>query len=121
MQRSDTATETLVKNQFKKKQRRRRARRFFTWIFILALIAGGLYLYSFYKENNRFPWAEERAPISFVKEVDSEVYESFFTQTIDLSSYVEPNDIQQVILRATGTVTTKRGQREEGRCPDRPG
>ena len=105
MHRNDTATETLVKNQFKKKRRRRRVRRFFTWMIVLALMAGGLYLYGFYKENNRFPWAEERAPISFVKEVDSEVYESFFTQTIDLSSYVEPNDIQQVILRATGTVT----------------
>lgn len=105
MHSSDTATENQVKTQFKKKQRRRKMRRFFTWIIILALIIGGLYLYNFYKANNRFPWGEEKAAISTVREVDSEVYESFFTQTIDLSSYVEPNDIQQVILRATGTVT----------------
>ena len=43
MHRNDTATETLVKNQFKKKRRRRRAP-LFTWLIVLALIAGGLYL-----------------------------------------------------------------------------
>jgi len=98
-------TENKVRNQLKKKLRRQRIKRIITTIIVIALIGGIFFLYSFYKENDRFPWSEERAPISAVREVEAQVTESIFTTTIDLSSYVEPNEIQRVLLRATGTVT----------------
>ena len=98
-------TENQIRNQFRKKLRRQRVRRVLTTIIVLALIVAGLYLYTFYKENNRFPWAGEQAPVSQVREVEAQVYESTFTTTIDLSGYVEPNDIQKVVIRATGAVT----------------
>ncbi len=98
-------TENQIRNQFRKKLRRQRVRRVLTTIIVLALIVAGLYLYTFYKENSRFPWAGEQAPVSQVREVEAQVYESTFTTTIDLSGYVEPNDIQKVVIRATGAVT----------------
>ncbi|MCK9546897.1 MAG: efflux RND transporter periplasmic adaptor subunit [Sphaerochaeta sp.] len=102
---SENKSENQVRNQLRKKQRRQRIKRLITTVVIIALIGGGLFLYNFYKENERFPWAEKRAPISAVREVEAQVTESIFTTTIDLSGYVEPNEIQKVLLRATGTVT----------------
>ncbi|MGE4584224.1 MAG: efflux RND transporter periplasmic adaptor subunit [Sphaerochaeta sp.] len=98
-------TEHQVRNQLRKKIRRQRIKRVVTTVVVLALIALALYLYSFYKTNSRFPWAQAKAPVTAVKEVEAKVYENTFTTTIDLSGYVEPNDTQKVILRATGTVT----------------
>lgn len=98
-------TEHQVRNQLRKKVRRQRIKRVVTTVVVLALIALALYLYSFYKTNSRFPWAQAKAPVTAVKEVEAKVYENTFTTTIDLSGYVEPNDTQKVILRATGTVT----------------
>lgn len=102
---SDNKSENQVRNQLRRKVRRQRINRVITTVIIIGLIGGGLYLYSFYKENDRMPWAEQKAPISAVREVEAQVTESVFTSTIDLSSYVEPNDIQKVLVRATGTVT----------------
>jgi multidrug efflux pump subunit AcrA (membrane-fusion protein) len=98
-------TEHLVRNQLRKKMRAQRIKRLVITFVILGLIVFGLYLYTFYKTNNRLPWAEEKAAVSAVREVEAKVYESVFTTTIDLSGYVEPNDIQKVVLRATGAVT----------------
>ena len=98
-------TEHQVRNQLRKKLRVKRVKRLITTFVILGLIIFSLYLYTYYNENGRMPWAEEQAPVSAIQEVEAKVYESTFTSTIDLSGYVEPNDIQNVILRATGTVT----------------
>jgi membrane fusion protein (multidrug efflux system) len=109
----DMRSENQVRSQLKKKRRKQRVKRILTTLIILALVIAGLFLYSFYKQNDRFPWSEARAPISAVREVEAEVVESIFTTTIDLSGYVEPNDIQRVLLRASGTVTdvyVKEGQ-----------
>ena len=102
---SDNKSENQVRNQLRKKLRRQRINRIITIVVVIALIVGGLYLYSFYKDNGRMPWSEQKAPLSAVREVEAQVTESVFTTTIDLSSYVEPNDIQKVLMRATGTVT----------------
>lgn len=98
-------TEHQVRNQLRKKLRRQRNKRLITTFIILALIVFGLYVYTFYKENNRFPWAEVKEQVSSVKEVEAKVYENVFSTTIDLSGYVEPIEIQKVILRAAGAVT----------------
>ncbi|NCC65063.1 MAG: HlyD family efflux transporter periplasmic adaptor subunit [Spirochaetia bacterium] len=98
-------TEHLVRNQLRKKMRAQRIKRLVITFVILGLIVFGLYLYTFYKTNNRLPWTEEKAAVSAVREVEAKVYESVFTTTIDLSGYVEPNNIQKVVLRATGAVT----------------
>jgi len=102
---SENKSENQVRNQLRKKLRRQRIKRVITTVVVIALIVGGLFLYNYYKENERFPWTEKKAPLSAVREVEAQVTESIFTTTIDLSGYVEPNDIQKVILRATGTVT----------------
>ena len=98
-------TENQVRNQLRKKVRRKRIKRIITWVVILALVVGGFQIYSFYHANGRFPWAESKAPVSTVKEVEAKVYENSFSTTIDLSGHVEPADTQKVILRSTGTVT----------------
>ena len=102
---SENKSENQVRNQMRKKLRRQRIKRVITIVVVVALIGVGLFLYNFYKENGRFPWAEKKTLIGAVREVEAQVTESIFTTTIDLSGYVEPNDIQKVILRATGTVT----------------
>ncbi len=98
-------TESQVRSQLKKKMRNQRIKRIVTWVLVIALLVSGFQIYSFYKTNGYFPWSEAKAPVSAVKEVEVKVYESSFTTTIDLSGYVEPYDIQNVILRSTGAVT----------------
>ncbi|MDT4761891.1 efflux RND transporter periplasmic adaptor subunit [Sphaerochaeta sp. PS] len=98
-------TESQVRNQLKKKLRNQRIRRVITWVVVIAILVGAFQSYSFYKTNGHLPWAKAKAPVTTVKESEAKVYESSFTNTIDLSGYVEPNDIQSVILRSTGTVT----------------
>jgi multidrug efflux pump subunit AcrA (membrane-fusion protein) len=104
-QSNEMNTEHQVRNQLRQKLRVKRVKRLITTFVVLALILFSLFLYTFYNENGRMPWAEVKAPVSAVKEVEAKVYENTFTSTIDLSGYVEPYDIQKVILRATGTVT----------------
>lgn len=101
----EMSTESQVRNQLKKKMRNQKIKRIVTWVLVLALLAGGFKTYSFYKTNGYFPWADAKAPVSAIKETEVKVYENSFTTTIDLSGYVEPYDIQNVILRSTGTVT----------------
>ncbi len=98
-------TESQVRSQLKKKMRNQRIKRVITWVLVISLLVGGFQVYSFYKTNGHFPWAEAKAPVSKIKETEVKVYESSFTTTIDLSGFVEPYDIQNVILRSTGTVT----------------
>jgi len=101
----EMSTESQVRSQLKKKLRNQRIKKVVTWVLIIAVLVAGFQIYSFYKSNGYFPWAEAKAPVSAVKEIEVKVYESSFTTTIDLSGYVEPYDIQNVILRSTGTVT----------------
>ncbi len=101
----EMSTESQVRSQLKKKLRNQRIKKVVTWTLIIAVVVAGFQIYSFYKSNGYFPWAEAKAPVSAVKEIEVKVYESSFTTTIDLSGYVEPYDIQNVILRSTGTVT----------------
>lgn len=101
----DMNTEHQVKNQLRKKLRKQRVRKTLTVVVVIALVVGGLWLYSYFKTNGRLPWTEKKEPVTAIKEVEAKVYENTFTTTIDLSGYVEPNDIQKVILRSTGTVT----------------
>lgn len=101
----EMSTESQVRSQLKKKMRNQRIKRVVTWVIVIALLFGGFKSYSFYKANGHFPWTEAKAPVSTVKETEVKVYESSFTTTIDLSGYVVPFDIQNVILRSTGTVT----------------
>ncbi|HAF84826.1 MAG TPA: efflux transporter periplasmic adaptor subunit [Sphaerochaeta sp.] len=98
-------TENQVRNQLKKKLRNQRIRRTIIWVVVIVLLFGGFQVYSFYRANGHFPWAEPKAVVTAIKETEVKVYESSFTTTIDLSGYVEPFDIQNVILRTTGTVT----------------
>lgn len=98
-------TENQVRTQLKKKLRAQRIRKTITWIVVIVLLVGSFQTYSFYKKNGHLPWTEAKQPVTTIKESEVKVYESSFTTTIDLSGYVEPFDIQNVILRSTGTVT----------------
>ncbi|MDY0287514.1 MAG: HlyD family efflux transporter periplasmic adaptor subunit [Sphaerochaeta sp.] len=104
-QEREMSTESQVRSQLKKKMRNQRIKQIVTWVLVIALLVAGFQIYSFYKTNGYFPWAEAKTSVSAVKEVEVKVYESSFTTTIDLSGFVEPYDIQNVILRSTGTVT----------------
>jgi len=101
----EMSTESQVRSQLKKRMRNQKIKRVVTWVLVIALLVAGFQIYSFYKSNGYFPWAEAKTPVSSVKETEVKVYENSFTSTIDLSGYVEPYDIQNVILRSTGAVT----------------
>ncbi len=98
-------TENHVRGQLKKKLRNQRIRRTVIWVVLIVLLIGGFQVYSFYKTNGHFPWAQAKVAVSAIKETEAKVYESSFVTTIDLSGYVEPFDSQNVILRSTGTIT----------------
>ena len=101
---SDNKSENQVRNQLRKKLRRQRINRIITIVVVIALIVG----VSTSTHSTRTMGAcrgQSRGLLSAVREVEAQVTESVFTTTIDLSSYVEPNDIQKVLMRATGTVT----------------
>ncbi len=98
-------TEHQVRNQLRSKIRKQRIKRIIATVIILGIILFGVYVYMFYNDNGHLPWSKPAAPPSVIKQVEAKVYENTFTTTIDLSGYVEPNDTQDVILRATGTIT----------------
>ena len=60
---SENKSENQVRNQMRKKLRRQRIKRVITIVVVVALIGVGLFLYNFYKENGRFPWAEKKTLI----------------------------------------------------------
>lgn len=84
------------------RRRRKRARSLLIWLIVLAAIAGATYYSMVTKARKE---AEREALMNQVTVVEAVVEENVYTQTIDLSGYVVPNDILEARFRSTGAIT----------------
>ena len=84
------------------RRRKKRARSLIIWLIVLAAIAGATYYSMVTKARKE---AEREALMNQVTVVEAVVEENVYTQTIDLSGYVVPNDILEARFRSTGAIT----------------
>ncbi|MGI6466734.1 MAG: efflux RND transporter periplasmic adaptor subunit [Sphaerochaetaceae bacterium] len=102
-------TEERLRVSLKKRLRRKRIKKAFTWIIILIILGGGYYLYKYYEENQRLPFGPEGEPRSPLMSQSASqevtVREIEYSKTIDISGHVEAYQTQRVVFRSTGAVT----------------
>ena len=94
--------EKRLRDAARARKRRKRAKSFIIWVIVLLAIAGALYYSMVAKQRIE---AEMSALMNQVTIVSAVVEETVYTQTIDLSGYVEPIDILEAKFRSTGAVT----------------
>ncbi len=94
--------ERKLRDEARARKRRKRLRSFIIWVIVIAVIIGALY-YSMVRKAKRD--AELSALMNQVTVLEAVVEENVYTQTIDLSGYVEPIDILEAKFRSTGAVT----------------
>ncbi len=94
--------EEMLKKQAKARKRHRRIRQAIGYVILLLLCLAGFGLYTAKKQQME---AEREALLQKTSKVEVKVQENVYKATIDLSGYVEPNDIQQAKFRSTGAVT----------------
>lgn len=102
-------TEEKLLSTRKKNEKKRKKRRNIILIIILAVLVFLIYSYNFHLKNGRWPWAEESVSLSrrmmSPVQQSTTVYEKVSVPIVDVSGYVEAYDSQDVMLRASGTVT----------------
>ena len=84
------------------RKRRKRMKSIITWIVIIAIAAGLYYYYTTVKAKNE---AKRAQMMSQTTTIEVPVEENVYTQTIDLSGYVEAYDTLNAKFRSTGAVT----------------
>ena len=94
--------EKRLRDAARARKRRKRAKSFIIWVIVLFAIAGALYYSMVAKQRIE---AEMSALMNQVTIISAVVEETVYTQTIDLSGYVEPIDILEAKFRSTGAVT----------------
>ena len=104
--RKDTRTQSEIQEQklkdaMAKRKRRKVIRTIVTWVLIAAVL---FVLYTYYKSIKEKS-AAAIANMNKTVTVEREVEEIEYSVKIDVSGYVEPNDIQNAKFRSTGTVT----------------
>lgn len=100
------STETQVRSALKQKLRRKRIKRFFNYVIVIAIILLAAYTYQFYKSNGRLPFTKEATTrAESVRTNEAMVTETSYSQVIDLSGSVEAYQTQTVVFRSTGAVT----------------
>ncbi len=112
------SSEERLRSTLKKKRRQKRVKRLITWIVILIILFVGIFSYRYYKTHGVLPLiggeSAKREVAERSQEQTMKVQEIEFSQTIDLSGYVEAYDTQMVVFRSTGAVTgvyVKKGDR----------
>ncbi len=94
--------EELLKKQARARKRNRRIRQGIGYLVLLLVILAGFGLYTAKKQQME---AEREALLEKTSKVETKVQENVYRATIDLSGYVEANDIQKAKFRSTGAVT----------------
>ena len=94
--------EKRLRDAARARKRRKRIKSFIIWVVVIVAIIGALYYSMVAKKRIE---AEMSALMNQVTIVEAVVEESVYTQTIDLSGYVEPIDILEAKFRSTGAVT----------------
>lgn len=97
-------TEDKLLAQRKKAKKRRTIKRIIFYIILLAAIVYGLYAYNFHLKTDRWPWQPEVVENPMDSLIQTKVYESTYTTSIDISGSVQAYQTQDVVMRASGAV-----------------
>ena len=93
--------EEKLKAVMAKRKRRKIIRTIVTWVLIVAVL---FVLYTYYR-SIKAKSAAQVASMNQTVKIERQVKEIEYSVKIDVSGYVEPNDIQNAKFRSTGTVT----------------
>lgn len=103
----EMSTEERVKLSLQKRKQRMRRRKIINWSILAVIVAALAVTFFLYQRSGTWWWAgtqeKETAEVSVT---ETAVREIVVSQTIDISGSVEPYQIQQVVFRSTGAVTS---------------
>ncbi len=105
----EMSTEERVKLSMKKRKQRMRRRRIINWTVLGVLVAGTAVTFVLYQNSGSWWWASKEAPAEAAAAAavaETTVQEITVSNTIDVSGSVEPFQIQEVVFRSTGAVTS---------------
>ncbi|MBO5769940.1 MAG: efflux RND transporter periplasmic adaptor subunit [Spirochaetales bacterium] len=94
--------EKRLRDAARARKRRKAFKSFLIWVIIIGAI---IVSFSYSMARKKRVEAERAAMMNQVTVIEAVVEESVYTQTIDLSGHVEPNDILQAKFRSTGAIT----------------
>jgi multidrug efflux pump subunit AcrA (membrane-fusion protein) len=98
-------TESSIRKELKKKNGKKKRKRVIIWLFVLAIIIGGAYIYNFYNINRRLPWAEAKLlGADSTTYVDAKVEEQITNPKVKITGSLEAADLQTVVLRTNGAI-----------------
>ncbi len=103
----EMSTEERVKLSLQKRKQRMRRRKIINWSILAVILAALAVTFFLYQKNGTWWWAgTQETETADVTVTESTVREIVVSQTIDISGSVEPYQIQQVVFRSTGAVTS---------------
>ncbi len=94
--------EKKLRDAAKARKRAKRIKSLISWIIVIAVVAA---LFTYYKSVKLKNEEKRNALMAQSADVDVKVEENVYTQTIDLSGYVEAYDTLKAKFRSTGAVT----------------
>ena len=100
----DEAEKSLIEKR-RKNKRKKIIKKAVIWAFVLIFVVFGLFAYNYKLKNSRWPWQKEVVKDPMDSMVKTKVYESIYETSIDVSGSLSAYDTQNVMLRATGSVT----------------
>ncbi|MBN2860231.1 MAG: efflux RND transporter periplasmic adaptor subunit [Sphaerochaetaceae bacterium] len=103
----EMSTEERVKLSLQKRKQRMRTRRIINWSIAAVIVAAIAVTFLLYQRSGTWWWAgPQESEAADVTVTETTVREIVVSQTIDISGSVEPYQIQQVVFRSTGAVTS---------------
>ncbi len=94
--------EKKLRDAAKARKRKKRIKSIIAWLIVIAIAFG---LYTYYTSVKAKNEEKRNAMMNQTTDVDVKVEENVYTQTIDLSGYVEAYDTLKAKFRSTGAVT----------------
>jgi len=103
----EMSTEERVKLSLQKRKQRMRRRKIINWSILAVIVAASAVTFLLYQRSGTWWWAgTQESETADVTVAETTVREIAVSQTIDISGSVEPYQIQQVVFRSTGAVTS---------------
>lgn len=94
--------EKRLRDAARARKRRKKFKSFIIWVIVIGVL---VFSFGYSMARKAKVEAERAAMMSQVTILEATVEENVYTQTIDLSGYVEPNDILEAKFRSTGAIT----------------
>ena len=103
----EMSTEERVKLSLQKRKQRMRRRKIVNWSVVAVIAAALAVTFFLYQRSGTWWWeGTQEMETADVAVSETTVREIVVSQTIDISGSVEPYQIQQVVFRSTGAVTS---------------